>query len=462
MPLAQSIAIPHASTFPAPCRVPFSRVQWPPQTCQSARVRLKCQQLEGRDYWQTGSAGLVAPAHWEGAQGGLLQLMMPRIPTTLGVALVVCVLLGNLGCTQPMDKKLIEYGWDVPAPSFVAAKIAGMEQRPFDGVIMRVPGIYKVFTNKKWADEELNREFAALEQIQWQGFTDNFIMMFSASDMDWFSDADWAAVLRNVELCAKAARLGRCKGVAFDPEPYGKSPWTYNAQPRKNQRTLEQYQQIVRRRGAQFVDKIEEQLPAPVIHTLFMLGRFEMWALERNPAELQRRYGRHPYGLYPAFVNGMLDAADPDTIITDGNEGSYYYTTEGQFLESFYNIRQRALSLIAPENQSKYRAQVECAQALYVDHVFDMRPTRFASAYMTLEQRARWFEHNVYYALSTSDRYVWLYSEKMNWWTGARIPPGLPEAISSARDKLVAHQPLGFEIADFVARAEAQMNAEKR
>ena len=39
----------------------------------------------------------------------------------------------------PPEKRLLEYGWDVPRPTFVAEHIREMEQRPFDGLLMRVP-----------------------------------------------------------------------------------------------------------------------------------------------------------------------------------------------------------------------------------------------------------------------------------------------------------------------------------
>ena len=34
---------------------------------------------------------------------------------------------------------------------------------------------------------------------------------------------------------------------------------------------------------------------------------------------------------------------------------------------------------------------------------------------MLPEERQRWLEHNSYWALSTADRYVWCYSERMSW-----------------------------------------------
>ena len=60
---------------------------------------------------------------------------------------------------------------------------------------------------------------------------------------------------------------------------------------------------------------------------------------------------------------------------------------------------------------------------------------KYLSTYLTPQERLRWFEHNVYYALTTSDEYVWCYSERMNWWQN-QIPDGAEAAIRSARKKI--------------------------
>ena len=72
------------------------------------------------------------------------------------------------------------------------------------------------------------------------------------------------------------------------------------------------------------------------------------------------------------------------------------------------------------------------------------------SYHMTPEEQAKWFEHNTYWALYTTDEYVWCYSERMNWWKD-QTPPGLEEAIVSARQKIAEGKPLGFDIEPLIA-----------
>jgi hypothetical protein len=63
-----------------------------------------------------------------------------------------------------------------------------------------------------------------------------------------------------------------------------------------------------------------------------------------------------------------------------------------------------------------------------------------------------WFEHNTYWALYTTNEYVWRYSERMNWWKD-QTPPGLEAAIVSAREKIAVGKPLGFDIGPLIATA---------
>ncbi len=388
---------------------------------------------------------------------------MTRTRVTLVLALIALVAgacLAQVEFAGPPQKKLLEYGWDVPRPSFVADHIGEMEQRPFDGLLMRIPEIGQIFVPVK--HEIPPAEQAALERIEWGSFTDNFLMMYAASQMDWFSDSDWEAVLHNITEVARAARIGRCVGVCFDCEPYGNNPWHYPSQAHADEYSFGQYEAKVRERGAQFVDAIEAEMEAPVIHTFFLttLGGIRNAARAESAAEREEILRDYSYGLYAAFVNGMLDAMDPDTVLTDGNEPAYYYHDRDQYFSIYHYIKQTALGAVAPENWRTYRGQVQVAQALYVDQLFGLRAGKFEANYMTPEERAQWFEHNTYWALTTSDRYVWLYSEKMNWWTDTDIPPGLEQAVINARARLAAREPMTIDADALWRAARERMQAE--
>ncbi len=71
------------------------------------------------------------------------------------------------------------------------------------------------------------------------------------------------------------------------------------------------------------------------------------------------------------------------------------------------------------------------------------------------------FEHNVYFALMTSDEYVWCYSERMNWWQD-KVPDGAEAAIRAARE-LIAQgrtdqgERLRTEVAEVIAAGQKKM-----
>ena len=353
----------------------------------------------------------------------------------------------------PLGKKLIEYGWDVPFPDFVRDHIREMEQRPFDGLIFKLRGGGKVLTPTAWDPAQFEQDYETVQQIAWDRFTHNFVIMWAASEQDWFDDAQWEAIENNVRLMAKAARLAKCVGVCFYAEPYGANPWVYGKAAHHDTKTFAEYQAMVRQRGAQFIRAVEQELPNPHILTFFQLSYFSRLCVPMPPEERAGKLSHLSYGLLPAFLNGMLDGAGPGVRIIDGNESAYYYTEKEQYIEEYHLVRQRARYMIDPALWDKYRVQVDVGQALYIDQYFGLRTHNVLGHYMTPEDRPKWFEHNVYWALYSADSYVWCYSERMNWWKDEAVPPGCEEALRSARDKLASGKPLGLDVASVIAEA---------
>jgi hypothetical protein len=157
----------------------------------------------------------------------------------------------------------------------------------------------------------------------------------------------------------------------------------------------------------------------------------------------------------------MLEGAAPGAVLIDGNESAYYHESPLEFYQDYHLIRQRAQTLVPEPLRPKYNAQVQAGMALYIDQTLAKRADRkVTSNFLTPAQQLQLFEHNVYYALTTSDEYVWCYSERMNWWLppekagrNGGLPPGVEEAILSARRKYDAGRPLGYDIAEMIQAA---------
>lgn len=361
----------------------------------------------------------------------------------------------------PATKKLIEYGWDVPTPAYVKEHIQEMEKRPFDGVIMRLAGKGRgnIFMGGRWDPKDFERDQEALAAIRWDKFKHNFLMMYAASEQDWFSDEDWANVLHNVRIMAECARAGGCH-LAFDAEPYGKNPWAYAEQKHAKEKSYAEYAAKARQRGRQFIETIQSILPDSVLLTLFTFSIFPA-QMEQDPAKREETLKQHGYGLYLPFLHGMLEGLGPRMTITDGNEPSYYYDSSEKYFSAYHMMRQRALNLVPPELVPKFQTNTQASQALYVDYVFAKVPwPNIPARFMTPEEQAKWFEHNVYWALRTTDEFVWLYSEKMNWWTNTDLPPGLEQAVINAREAIAQNRGLGFDIRELMKNVQARREAE--
>jgi hypothetical protein len=381
---------------------------------------------------------------------------------------IICALLlaslfalhaADTSAPQRPAKKLIEYGWDVPYPDQVRRDIRNMEKKPFDGVIFRLREWNHAFDPRPWDEAKLKPQLDDLAAIEWKTFTDNFLCLYAANNrkMDWFNDEQWTRIAANLRLSAKAARIGRCAGLVFDPEPYGDNPWAWPGM--NKDRSFAEVEAQVRRRGAQFMAAIQSEMPVARLLTFFHQSLFaallDMPDIEKRQAQLSKQH----WGLLSAFWNGALEAAAPGVRIIDGYEMAYYLTAREPFFRAYHLMKHRSLALVPPELRAKHAVQFQAGMSLYMDQVLALRqpPEKYVSTYLTPQERQRWFEHNVYYALTTSDEYVWCYSERMNWWQD-KVPDGAEAAIRFARKKVADGQPLGFDITDMIAAGQKRMN----
>jgi len=391
-----------------------------------------------------------------------LMVMRPLLMS----ALIVAIGAAALAQGRP-KKKLVQYGFDVQFPAYVAEHIREMERRPFDGIMMRTDrdGFSHVFYNRELNEAETKAYFEALSRIRWEKFTDNFFFIYCRSNMDWFSEEDWAPdgwVLRNVRLCARAAKVGRCVGVAFDPESFwGRRPWHYAIQPHANEKSFAEFEKIVRKRGAQFMEALQEEYPDLVLLTLYMLERsgFAEARKESDPVKrraiMQKTF--EDECLWPAFVNGMMDGVKGKTVMVAGNEDAYYYDSPEKYTRSVQIMKEGVKNYFDSASWPKYQRHVQAGQAVWIGFWCNLLPMRLPCSNMTPEERAKVIEHNIYYALKTSDRYVWMWSELMNWWTGRRVPPYLEDAIRSAKRKVADGEPLGYDVEQIIERSGKQL-----
>lgn len=374
----------------------------------------------------------------------------------LVMALLIIYLPTTAVATKITPKKLIEYGWNAPTPNFFRKHVKEMEQRPFDGIIFKLNAGKEVFKKTAYPNTAFTQDRRDLVATKSDHFTDNFIIMWSGMDKgwDWFNDADWAAAEKNIQNFAKTAKAGHFGGIAFDSEPYVGNTWTYSKQPQQQQKTFKEYQQQVRKRGAQFMTALQKAQPGTQLLTFNLLSWMkDLWVAPIDYSKLQQKLANHNYGLWPAFINGTIDAIAPGARIIDGNEWAYYFYRPASFEATRNSIFKDARVFVEPSNYRKYQKQVKMGQSVYSDLLLEIFPNqtkdpRYGQTmahFLSPDDRLRLLEHNVYHSLKTTDRYTWLYSESADWWKN-KIPQGAEAAIRRAKAKIRKRQPLGFDL----------------
>jgi hypothetical protein len=358
------------------------------------------------------------------------------------------------------NKKLIEFGWDIPGAEFVRDNIATMEQRPFNGIVMNINTVDNdpqgfpdfddmvlAFDKTAWTQADMKLD--VLSAIQWKKFTDNFLVLQSSNqdNMNWFNDQQWLTIQANMKLLSKAVKAMRGQGIFFDTEAYINDPWRFkdtNGNSLYPGKTFAQVAAKAKERGAQFMTALQSEVPNIKIMMSFMSS------LIRAQYEVAGSFENSETGLLKAFLEGMLSVANPDVRIIDGNEGAYYYNKTPQFADGF-TYSQNAVSLIDPALRSKYQQHVRVAQAVYADGVLNNTDLANYDFPFTSQQFAQWWQHNLYHAYATSHNYVWVYSERMDWWNDPSysLPGLLPNTlagITAVQTKIKQGQPLGFDL----------------
>ena len=225
-------------------------------------------------------------------------------------------------------KKLIEYGWDLPTPNYLHEHIGEMEKAPFEGVIFRLGDEGgQVFQPEKWDEKKLAPQLKTLGEIKWNKFTDNFLSVYAASTMDWFSDSDWDKVVAHTQFAAKAAKVAGCKGIMFDPEPYGNNPWNYSEQKDAKTKTFAQYAAQARKRGGQFMHALSSQNADLKVLMFYQYSMLYYVSHADDPLTRAQAVDSYSYGLMMPFLDGMLEAAGPGVQFIDGNDAAATHQT---------------------------------------------------------------------------------------------------------------------------------------
>jgi hypothetical protein len=330
-------------------------------------------------------------------------------------------------------KRLIEWGWDEPSPAFMRANAERMDAYGFDGVIFHAEPVrdgtptnfaWKSWSTTRFEYADFAQDLADLQAAhqQFAHLTDNFLRFnVCPGDVDWFDDAGFAVVVNNAELAGRVAKDGGCKGLMFDIEMYNTSLFTYSQQAHKDTRTFAEYEEQVRRRGRELMQGFNRYYPDITILLTYGYGITGVGG-DRSQA---------PYGLLKNLLDGMLEAAADKTIIVDAYEGAYSFRTHEQFVKARRSVK-RDLARFAADRR-EYRKHMQVGFGVWMDNRYgakDWFPEDFERNFFLPEE----FEYSLFCGLHMTDRYVWVYTEHLKWWTNEKLPQAYWDALRHARD----------------------------
>jgi hypothetical protein len=349
------------------------------------------------------------------------------------------------GALRPGQKKLLYYGWGTRDTRYVREHWQEMETLPFDGIGISV-GIdrakptsgdgatanllgWNLFGPQAFRLEDFRPAIDDLQAAPWQKFTDNFLTACICSSgqdqgFHWFDDARWEGIVNNWRILVTIAKEGGCKGIILDPEHYGADFFHYPSMKGREDKPFAEYAEKVRQRGRELMAATREVFPDIAILMFWAHSNVALYPGQMAAAPEQRYYG-----LLSAFVDGLLEASDPQARFVDLCEFAYGYKERVQFLEAYHAIHNRALPLTALPQ--RYKAQMEAGFGLWLDNGGAERwsATDFSKNYF----RPVEFEQALQTALEVSDGYVWIYSHVPGFFPPSNLPEAYREAIARAR-----------------------------
>lgn len=314
------------------------------------------------------------------------------------------------------EKKLIQIGWDLPTAPYVKAHIAEIESKPFDGIVF-VPGyqVPSLFDPTDWSNKTEFIDSKTLLLVKWNKFKHNFLLLHPKDEygMEYFNDNQWRVILNNIRALAKAVKASGSVGIMFDPEAFAsKSPWSYEEHKEGNT-SRSKVEAQVRLRGSQFMAALQQEMPNIKILFTYMLSHVpKRWEM------------------YPIFVSGMLDAAQPEVRLIDGREESYYWASTNKWFEPYDDKTSGRSKYLDATNKTKWNYVVQEGRAVYADLLWGRyiwENYKWKASYQDILKR---WQHNIYYGLATTDEYVWLYGEGLAWrensalWNESNSPMG--------------------------------------
>ncbi len=309
--------------------------------------------------------------------------------------------------------KLIEFGWDYPDVSQLYSRLDSMQNTPFDGICFSLQrNIMEVFDTTLRGNNYFQLD--KLAALKWGKYHNNFIILrgFSKTGGSWFDDRAWNNICANATNLSAAMASGYIAGILFDPEYYYEdkrfNPWTYSTEQYPD-KTISDVQDQVRKRGKQFISYLQSKKDSFTFISIWMAS---LIAREKKYTPLEKT--RHI--LLISFIDGILKGKNPNVKIVDGNEYAYWNQHASEFFESKDLLKNTMLNLLTSEKAKSEVDAIQVAQPVFYDGLLAT-----SSAFdkgLRRNTRWKWLNENIKWAMASTDKYVWFYDQRVNWWKG--------------------------------------------
>lgn len=319
---------------------------------------------------------------------------------------------------------LIKHGWDMPSPGYVRDHIDEMERLPFDGLTIAVPGLGdKVQRQTPVSYERFRDALAPLRSTRSGRLRHNFAAVYATPAGSVFDD--WSVPVSNFANLARAAREVGLEGILFDNEGYFGDVSNYPGVCPGH--SLTGCQDQARLRGRQILDAMRAVWPDVRVMSLY-----GPWVSEpRTSGALSPLMPFNDVSaaneLTGSFFVGMVEsAAGTPARVIDGGE-IYSARTAAQFA-AITRWQTQGMAeqspLVPPALSRSWSSTVLPAVGVY------------DQPWLGTSMDVDTFGGTVGTALAGRSSYVWVYTEKHDWWGSGwprtAVPRSWVDAVAAA------------------------------
>ncbi|MEA3213635.1 MAG: hypothetical protein QOE70_6692 [Chthoniobacter sp.] len=306
-------------------------------------------------------------------------------------------------------------------PRFIRDRFQYIDSLPFDGLTISTDTGRMLMNGSRRSYAQMSLDFGPLNHLVFQRLKHNFAVVNVNRPADFFDD--WAVTIENFRLLARLLRHKEIEGIFFDNEEYDQGLFNYPKDCSYPSKSLPEYQDQARRRGREIMEAMVREYPTLVVIALH--GPYSSFS--GTPDEVRR--GQTDWvseELRGPFSVGLIEGLGEQATFVDGGE-VYAYRTEDDFQRS-YDYRKTTIASAAadcpfiPESlRGLWPQKVSIAFGVY-NLPYGGAPMDSTILRPTLER-----------AMKRADRYVWLYSEQLNWNAAGEAAPDWVDAVAGGR-----------------------------